>query len=387
MREPVLTIRGLQKRFSDKAVLRGLDLTVPTGSIYGFIGANGAGKTTAMRAVLGLLRPDAGEMTVAGERVCYGATPTNRHIGYLPDVPAFDQRCLLGQRHRHTSLSHRRGLVHVWRFYRCPLGLLFLFLQPKRGRAFGHGRCRRALLSFGDAPPCASLFAHGADRCVGHRPQPSCSRGRRCGVSYHRLSVAGRTRGKLAHILQKSLIKEYRGKNVLSTVFFSAKAGSAGCPCLPLYLHGKPVSATRALNLMSACLPRQTECRVTVRAGTEDVVGSVGGHGGLVFRLSAKFALEAEISLVFLAARRYIAGEKAEHRPYDKAKAQDIQHDGYDGKDRIDVAQNIQDSADKEQDHLGDEQRIVEVVGAVASVQKPCQFLTEFVSHIEILYM
>ncbi len=86
----ILTIRALKKSFSDKAVLRGVDMTVPTGAVFGFIGENGAGKTTTMRAVLGLLAPDAGEITVAGERVRFGSTPTNRYIGYLPDVPAFD---------------------------------------------------------------------------------------------------------------------------------------------------------------------------------------------------------------------------------------------------------------------------------------------------------
>ena len=85
----ILTIRGLEKRFGDKEVLRGLDLTVPEGSIFGFVGRNGAGKTTTMKAVLGLMRPDGGEIFVAGERVSYGQTPTNRYIGYLPDVPEF----------------------------------------------------------------------------------------------------------------------------------------------------------------------------------------------------------------------------------------------------------------------------------------------------------
>jgi ABC-2 type transport system ATP-binding protein len=85
----VLSIRGLCRRFGDKEVLRDLSLTVPAHSVFGFVGRNGAGKTTTMRAVLGLLRVDAGEIEVMGERVCFGQTPTNRHVGYLPDVPAF----------------------------------------------------------------------------------------------------------------------------------------------------------------------------------------------------------------------------------------------------------------------------------------------------------
>ena len=85
----VLTIQHLEKRFGEKVVLRGLDLTVPAHSVFGFVGRNGAGKTTTMKAILGLLRPDAGEIRILGESVLYGQTPTNRHVGYLPDVPAF----------------------------------------------------------------------------------------------------------------------------------------------------------------------------------------------------------------------------------------------------------------------------------------------------------
>lgn len=85
----MLRIDGLYKRFGDKQVLNGLSLSVPENSIFGFIGKNGAGKTTTMKTVLGLLKADAGEITVNGEKSVYGETATNRYIGYLPDVPAF----------------------------------------------------------------------------------------------------------------------------------------------------------------------------------------------------------------------------------------------------------------------------------------------------------
>ena len=88
-KEGILVFNGLEKSFGDKKVLRGLDMSVPEGSVFGFVGRNGAGKTTAMKAALGLLRPDGGEITVAGERVRFGQTPTNRFVGYLPDVPEF----------------------------------------------------------------------------------------------------------------------------------------------------------------------------------------------------------------------------------------------------------------------------------------------------------
>lgn len=84
-----LSVNGLSKSFGATKVLDGISFEVPEGSIFGFIGANGAGKTTTMRMVLGLLSPDAGDISVCGEKVAFGATRTNRFIGYLPDVPEF----------------------------------------------------------------------------------------------------------------------------------------------------------------------------------------------------------------------------------------------------------------------------------------------------------
>ena len=85
----VLELTRVTKRFGERTVLRDLSLTVPEGSIYGFIGENGAGKTTTMKIITGLLAADGGEIRVCGEKVAYGQTRTNRFVGYLPDVPEF----------------------------------------------------------------------------------------------------------------------------------------------------------------------------------------------------------------------------------------------------------------------------------------------------------
>lgn len=85
----ILEIRELYKSFGTNEILKGLTLSVPEHSIFGFIGPNGAGKTTTMKIVLGLLKPEDGTVTVCGEKVRYGETKTNRHIGYLPDVPEY----------------------------------------------------------------------------------------------------------------------------------------------------------------------------------------------------------------------------------------------------------------------------------------------------------
>lgn len=85
----ILEIRGLSMRFGNQEVLKGLDMEVPEHSIFGFAGQNGAGKSTTMKIVLGLLKPDRGTVTINGQKVSYGGSRTNRCIGYLPDVPEF----------------------------------------------------------------------------------------------------------------------------------------------------------------------------------------------------------------------------------------------------------------------------------------------------------
>lgn len=85
----VLTIQNLSKSFGKQKIIDDLNLSVPEGSVFGFIGKNGAGKTTTMKMVLGLLQPDSGEIHVCSEPVCFGQTGTNQYIGYLPDVPEF----------------------------------------------------------------------------------------------------------------------------------------------------------------------------------------------------------------------------------------------------------------------------------------------------------
>ena len=84
-----LEIRNLQKSFGSHVVLDNLTMTVREGEVFGFIGQNGAGTTTTMKAILGLLQADGGEIEIFGKRVHYGQTATNKMIGYLPDVPAF----------------------------------------------------------------------------------------------------------------------------------------------------------------------------------------------------------------------------------------------------------------------------------------------------------
>ena len=85
----ILEVKQLSKQFDSHSIIQNVSFSVPQGCIFGFLGQNGAGKTTMMKMILGLLKPSEGEIYVCGERVSYGETKTNRLIGYLPDVPEF----------------------------------------------------------------------------------------------------------------------------------------------------------------------------------------------------------------------------------------------------------------------------------------------------------
>jgi ABC-2 type transport system ATP-binding protein len=72
---------GLRKRFGKLTAVDGLTISIPAGTIAGFIGPNGSGKTTTIRLLLGLVRPDAGSATILGH-------PLTNALGYLPRVGA-----------------------------------------------------------------------------------------------------------------------------------------------------------------------------------------------------------------------------------------------------------------------------------------------------------
>lgn len=83
MSPPAISARGLEKRYGAVRALVGLDLDVPAGSAFGFIGENGAGKTTFIKLLLGIAHPTGGEVEVLGGRP--SDVKVRRHIGYLPE--------------------------------------------------------------------------------------------------------------------------------------------------------------------------------------------------------------------------------------------------------------------------------------------------------------
>ena len=89
MTNTAVEIRNLTKVFDGKEVLRGCNLTVQSGTIYGLLGANGAGKTTMFKLITGLLSPTAGNIKVQGETLSIDKKDFLKKMGILIETPVF----------------------------------------------------------------------------------------------------------------------------------------------------------------------------------------------------------------------------------------------------------------------------------------------------------
>jgi ABC-2 type transport system ATP-binding protein len=81
--EPAIATHGLTKRFGEFVAVNGIDLTVPRGQIFGFLGPNGSGKTTVIRMLCGVIAPTDGSATVLGYDVVRESEAVRRRIGYM----------------------------------------------------------------------------------------------------------------------------------------------------------------------------------------------------------------------------------------------------------------------------------------------------------------
>ncbi len=125
----IIDVKNMTKKFGNFVANDCLNFRVYEGEIFGFLGANGAGKTTAIRMLCGLSKPTSGEMTVAGFDVYNDTEKIKRSIGYMSqkfslyeDLTVFENIRLYGGiyhlsmkeiRERATSLLERLGLQHA----------------------------------------------------------------------------------------------------------------------------------------------------------------------------------------------------------------------------------------------------------------------------------
>lgn len=104
-----ISLRGLTKKFGDKTVVDHVDMDVPKGAIYGFLGPNGSGKTTTIRMMCGLLTPNAGEGHTLGYDIHKDVARIKEEVGYMT------QKFSL-----YSDLTIRENIDFMARMYRMP---------------------------------------------------------------------------------------------------------------------------------------------------------------------------------------------------------------------------------------------------------------------------
>ncbi|MEW2175339.1 ABC transporter ATP-binding protein [Streptomyces sp. NPDC005406] len=137
-----ITVAGLHKSFGRTHALDGLDLTVESGEVHGFLGPNGSGKSTTIRVLLGMLRADAGAAQLLGRDPWRDAVELHRHVAYVPgDVTLW--RSLSGGEVIDLYGRLRGGLDEA---RRADLVERFELDPTKKGRTYSKGNRQKVAL-------------------------------------------------------------------------------------------------------------------------------------------------------------------------------------------------------------------------------------------------
>lgn len=103
-----LTVLGLHKRFGESVAVEDVSFSIEPGHIFGFVGSNGAGKSTTMRIILGVLAADRGEVTLAGKVV---DSEVRRHIGYMPEERGLYPKMQVGEQLTYLARLHGMSTI------------------------------------------------------------------------------------------------------------------------------------------------------------------------------------------------------------------------------------------------------------------------------------
>jgi ABC-2 type transport system ATP-binding protein len=143
--DPAIETRELRKSFGSRPALSGLTLTVPRGSICGFLGRNGAGKTTTLKMLMGMTRIDGGEGRVLGLRIgdASDETEIRRRTGFVSEDKRFPWSITVGELLRFTRAFYPRWRSDLAERY---LRQFQLPLRASAGRLSRGMRSRLALL-------------------------------------------------------------------------------------------------------------------------------------------------------------------------------------------------------------------------------------------------
>jgi ABC-2 type transport system ATP-binding protein len=144
----VISIKHLVKSYGNKVVIDHLNLEVPPGAIYAFLGDNGAGKTSTIKVLVGMHPPDHGQATILGEDCWTKAISLRHKVGYVPERPRFYEWMSVDEIGWFTSSFHKPGFKQEYRKWINHLGL-----DPKKKlRDLSKGGYARVGLALALAP-------------------------------------------------------------------------------------------------------------------------------------------------------------------------------------------------------------------------------------------
>jgi ABC-2 type transport system ATP-binding protein len=155
-----LVLADLHKRYADKRAVDGLSFTAPEGQITGVLGPNGAGKSTTLRMIVGILRPDAGTVSLFGE------APTRKalqRVGYLPE-----------ERGLYRNMTARGFVAYLARLKGMPGRKAFkradALLEQQGLRDYAHKKVKTMSKGMAQKVQIAAAIAHAPDLVVFDEP-------------------------------------------------------------------------------------------------------------------------------------------------------------------------------------------------------------------------
>jgi ABC-2 type transport system ATP-binding protein len=157
--QPALVTHGLRKVFGDVVAVDGIDLVVPRGSFYGFLGQNGAGKSTTIKCLTGLLRPSAGSFRILGLDPAVDAVAIQRRVAVVPEDLALFERLTAAETLAFVGQIH--GLARDVLDARARELLSFLDLAGAAGELvadYSHGMRKKLALAAALLPAPRLLF-------------------------------------------------------------------------------------------------------------------------------------------------------------------------------------------------------------------------------------
>jgi ABC-2 type transport system ATP-binding protein len=239
----MIRLEGVTKRYGPFTAVQPLDLHVKAGELFGFLGPNGAGKTTTIRMVVGVLRPTAGNIFIAGQDMLRDPVAAKRNIGYIPDRPSLYEKLTGAEFLRFVSGLWGRGGAEAEQ--RADELLALFDLSPWKDtlvESYSHGMRQKLLISSAlvHSPdviivdePMVGLDPRGA-RLIKDLLRTFVAQGGTVFLSTHTLEVAETLCDRIAILNQGQI----RAMGTMQELRAEAAAGGAGLEEIFLKLTG-----------------------------------------------------------------------------------------------------------------------------------------------------